>query len=351
VRLGRLFFAGAVFLGLAWFALRSPLPVADPRFIKQDFFSLGTLVSVSLYLPESMTREQGKQALADVQKFFDDYELTWSAWGSGGLGAINRELAAGRNTAVPAAMRPLFLRAEEARKASGGRFDARVGGLTRLWGFDDESHLRTAPPSDAEVQRLRVGLALAPLFGGGVYGPANVQWDFGGIAKGAAVEEAVRRFKAAGIANVIVNAGGNLRTAGKHGGAAWRIGIRHPRGKSPDEVIAWMLEDRDEAIMTSGDYERYFEFQGARYCHILDPAAGAPAQGLESVTVVHGDAAWADAASTALFVAGPQHWREAAQALGVEQALAVTASGELQVTAALHARLKYPKNTAPTVVP
>jgi thiamine biosynthesis lipoprotein len=286
-----------------------------------------------------------------VQKFFEDYERTWAAWGTGPLGAINHDLAAGRNAVAPADLRPLFLRAEEARKSSGGRFDARIGALTKLWGFDDESHLRSEPPAAAEVQRLRAALAAAPGFTGGIYGPAAVQWDFGGIAKGAAVEEAVARFKAAGIANVIVNAGGNLRTSGKRGSAPWRIGIRHPRGKSPDEVIAWLVTDRDEAIMTSGDYERFFEYQGQRYCHILDPATGAPARGLRSVTVIHADAAWADAASTAVFVAGPERWREVAKAFGIEQALAVTESGELQVTAALNARLKYPKSVQPRVLP
>jgi FAD:protein FMN transferase len=177
------------------------------------------------------------------------------------------------------------------------------------------------------------------------------QWDFGGIAKGAAVEEAVQRFKAAGVSNVIVNAGGNLRTAGARGKAPWRIGIRHPRGRTPDEVLAYLLAEGDEALITSGDYERYFEHGGRRYAHILDPRTGLPASGLQSVTVAHADTAWADVASTALFVAGAEGWREAAAALGVEQALVVTAAGEIVVTRALARRLKFMRGHEPRVVP
>ncbi|HUS24966.1 MAG TPA: FAD:protein FMN transferase [Candidatus Binatia bacterium] len=348
---GRLAFAGAVLLGLAWFALRAPLPVADPRFLKEDFFALGTLVSVSAYLPEGMSRERGKEIVAGLRHDFDEYEVRWRAWGKGELASMNRDLDAGRSIAIPAVMQPLFRRAEEARTASGGRFDARVGALTRLWGFDDEAHLRSRPPEAAQVERLRAALGQAPALSGEVYRADGVQWDFGGIAKGAAVDQAVRRLREAGIAGAIVNAGGNLRSTGRRGDAPWRIGLRDPRGTTPDTVTAWLLEDRDEAIMTSGDYERFFEYQGRRYCHILDPATGAPAQGLAAVTVVHGDAAWADAASTALFVAGPGHWRETAQAMGIEQALVITAAGELRVTAPLHARLKYPSRVHPQIVP
>lgn len=353
MRLDRLFFAGAALFALAYFALRSPVPVADPRFLKHDFFALGTLVSVSVYLDEGDTRERARGALADCERFLATYEAAWSPSGDGTLGALNRRLAAGGTIAVEGADTALFIRAEEARARSGGLFDARLGALVRLWGFDDDAHRREAPPEAAQVQRLLEVLRQAPAFDAGrEYGPAPaVQWDFGGIAKGAAVEEAVARLKAAGIANVIVNAGGNLRTAGTRGRAPWRIGIRQPRGKSPSDVMAYVLTDRDEAIMTSGDYERFFEHGGRRYHHILDPRTGAPAEGLRSVTVAHADAAWADAASTALFVAGPGGWREMARQFGIEQALAVTAGGEILVTEAFHRRLKFFGDARPRVVP
>jgi FAD:protein FMN transferase len=353
VNLGRLAFIGAVLLALAYFALRGPVAVADPRFLKQDFLALGTLVSVSLYLPETMPRERGRALVAEAEKFLRDYEEAWRPSGPGRLGGINRALADGRTFALSGPEAMLFTRAEDARRRSGGLFDARLGALVALWGFDDEARRRSEPPPAAEVARLAAAVQRAPAFEeGAAYGPApGVQWDFGGIAKGAAVEEAVQRFKAAGVSNVIVNAGGNLRTAGARGKAPWRIGIRHPRGRTPDEVLAYLLAEGDEALITSGDYERYFEHGGRRYAHILDPRTGLPASGLQSVTVAHADTAWADVASTALFVAGAEGWREAAAALGVEQALVVTAAGEIVVTRALARRLKFMRGHEPRVVP
>lgn len=353
MRLGRLFFAGAILLGLAYFALRSPLPVADPRFLKHDFLALGTLVTVSAYLEEGDTRERARTALADCERFLLDYERRWSPHGTGRLGEVNRALAAGRAVTIAGDEADLFERAEQARRASGGLFDARIGALVQLWGFDDEAHRREAPPEAGRVRALADALRAAPGFRRGEdYGPApQVQWDFGGIAKGQAVELAVQRLQAAGIRNVIVNAGGNLRAAGKRGSAPWRIGIRNPRGASPTEALAYVLTDSDEALMTSGDYERYFEHAGVRYHHLLDPRSGAPAQGLRSATVAHADAAWADAATTALFVAGAAGWREMARRLDIEQALVVTASGEVLVTEAFGRRLKFLGGTQPRVVP
>lgn len=353
MRLGRLFFAGAVLLALAWFALRAPVPVADPRFLKHDFFALGTLVSVSVYLDEGDTRARAQGVLADVERFLLAYEQAWSPQGDGALGRINRALAAGGSAAIPADQAALFARAEAARARSGGLFDARLGALVRLWGFDDEAHRRETPPAATALRDAVEALGRAPAFAPDrPYGPApGVQWDFGGIAKGEAVERAVARLAAAGLGNAIVNAGGNLRAAGRRGRAPWRIGIRNPRGASPNEALAYLLVDGAEAIMTSGDNERFFEFEGRRYHHLLDPRSGAPAQGLRSVTVAHADAAWADAASTALFVAGPDGWRELARRLDVAQVLAVTASGEILVTAAFERRLKFLGGAQARVVP
>jgi thiamine biosynthesis lipoprotein len=353
VRLGRLFFAGAVLLALAYFALRSPLPVADVRFLKHDFTAFGALVSVSAYLDEGMTRERGHEALVASEKFLNGYAETWAPSGKGLLGDINRQLAGGQTFSISGPTAALFVRAEEARVRSGGLFDARLGALVRLWGFDAPAPARTAPPDAAELRRLSGAVLRAPAFQeGATYGPAaEVQWDFSGIVKGLAVDEALARLKAAGIGNAVVNAGGSLRTAGKRGDAPWRIGLRHPRGKTPDDVIAYVLTDRDEALMTTGDYERYFEQGGVRYPAVIDPRTGTPAQGLQSVTVAHRDAAWADAASVALFVAGPARWREVARQMGIEEALVVTAEGQIEVTEAFNSRLKFLHDLTPRVVP
>jgi thiamine biosynthesis lipoprotein len=141
-----------------------------------------------------------------------------------------------------------------------------------------------------------------------------------------------------GIQNAIVNAGGNLRALGNNNSRPWRVAIRDPRAV---RALAW-LELQDESVSTSGDYERFFLVGGKRVHHLLDPNTGHPADHTIAVTVIASDATLADAASTALFIAGPNQWRDVARSLGIDLVLRVDASGQVQVTAKLQARLQTP---------
>ena len=109
-------------------------------------------------------------------------------------------------------------------------------------------------------------------------------------------------FKQNGISNAIINAGGDIRLIGSHGKRPWRIGIRHPRYKG--EVIETLELEGDVAVVTSGDYERFYIFEGQRYHHIINPATGWPAEKSQSATVIAPNATLADAWSTALFIMG-----------------------------------------------
>lgn len=170
--------------------------------------------------------------------------------------------------------------------------------------------------------------------------------DAGGIAKGAAAELIADRLVAAGYRDFIVNLGGNVLAMGQRGDRAWRIGIRHPRPpEGTQRMLALLPTEGRESVITSGDYERYFEFEGQRYHHLLDPRTGQPARGLQSVTVVGSDAVLGDAASTALFVAG-EDWPAVARDLGLDQVLVVTDRGQLQATARLADRLMLPEGAA-----
>ena len=170
--------------------------------------------------------------------------------------------------------------------------------------------------------------------------------DFGGIAKGYAVDRAIERLRARGVQNAIVNAGGNLRAIGSKDGQPWRIGVRDPRGPG---VLASLTITGDESVSTSGDYERHFEWQGVRYHHVLDPRSGYPAIGAVAVTVVAESAEKADVASTALMIAGPTEWRALARALGVTQVLRIDEAGQVELTPALAARLHWEVSPPPTL--
>jgi thiamine biosynthesis lipoprotein len=165
-----------------------------------------------------------------------------------------------------------------------------------------------------------------------------VQLDFGGIGKGMAVDLAIEHLRELGISNAIVNMGGDLRAIGSKGGTPWKIGIRHPRNKG---VIASLETSGDESVFTSGDYERYFEYEGKRYHHILDPRTGYPAEGVTSVTVIHKEGVVADAAATALFIAGPEHWLEIARSMGVRDVMLIDSAGRIHLTPSMQQRIQF----------
>jgi thiamine biosynthesis lipoprotein len=141
--------------------------------------------------------------------------------------------------------------------------------------------------------------------------------------------------------NALVNIGGNVMALGRHGDRPWRVGIQHPRKSG---ALA-TLELRDgEAVGTSGDYQRYFELDGRRYCHLIDPRSGDPVQGVQAVTILtRGPRAGllSDGASKPLFVAGKDGWRVAAQRMGLPEAMLVDGEGVIHLTAALRKRLEF----------
>jgi thiamine biosynthesis lipoprotein len=136
-----------------------------------------------------------------------------------------------------------------------------------------------------------------------------MQLDLGAIAKGYAVDQAWNRLKAAGLTNVLIDLGGNLRSIGEAapGRGGWRVGVRNP---FDDSLVARFLLRDGEAVATSGNYERFVEIEGVRYAHIMDPRTGAPVTGMAGTTVAAPSAMLADALSTTLFILGPQRGAE-----------------------------------------
>ncbi|MDH5470086.1 MAG: FAD:protein FMN transferase, partial [Gammaproteobacteria bacterium] len=157
-------------------------------------------------------------------------------------------------------------------------------------------------------------------------------YDLGGFAKGYAIDRAIEHLRKRGIENAIVNTGGDLRAIGARNTRRWRIGIRHPR---KDDILASINTDGDDSVFTSGDYERLFNVDDVRYHHILDPRTGQPANGTAAVTVVHDNATEADAAATALFVAGPDEWQAIAKRMGIDRVMLVDREGMIIMTPAM----------------
>ncbi|WP_420428322.1 FAD:protein FMN transferase [Algiphilus sp.] len=336
--LRRILFGGVALVLLTYLLFRPPPPGGeDQQLVQEQFAAMGTWFTVSIWLDTPEQRPAAQEAVRGVERALHAYTRRWQPEGEGALGALNAQLAEGAVIDVPEDMQPLFAQAAQWRARSGGAFDARVGALVELWGFHLEEAFRDTPPPDAAIRRIRQQLAEAPVYDGPRYGPApGVIWNFGAIAKGDAVAQASDRLKAAGFGNHIVNAGGDLVVRGSRSDRAWRIAVRHPRPSATQQLLA-AIEVEDEAVFTSGDYERWFTHEGTRYHHILDPATGQPARGLQSVTVVTDSGVDADAASTALFVAGDE-WRQMARQLGMDTVVVVYDDGTLGMTEAARAR-------------
>jgi thiamine biosynthesis lipoprotein len=169
----------------------------------------------------------------------------------------------------------------------------------------------------------------------------HLQLDFGGVAKGAAIDAALDRLQALGVNDALLNLGGNLAAMGRGAAAGrqpWTIGIRDPAGPG---LLATLQTQGREAVVTSGSYERYRMLDGERCTHILDPQLGAPAADIVSVTVVHRSATLADAAATALLVAGPARWRMVAARMGVDGVVLVDRHRRVSVTPKLAPRVQF----------
>lgn len=314
---------------------------------QRQFLLFGTLVDISLW---SADKQKAEHAIAQVTTDLEKMHHAWHAWHDSPLTRLNKALAAGQPGTVPPDMIPLLEKSIALSNASDGLFNPAIGKLINLWGFQQDDAPRSTPPDAARIHDLTTqqpkmqGLALAQ--DQLTSRNPHVQLDFGAIAKGYAVDLAIEKLRALGIHNAIINAGGNLRAIGKHGDRPWRIGIRNPRGPG---VLASIEARGDESMLTSGDYERFFEYQGKRYHHIIDPRTGYPASGFTSVTVIYPDAATADAASTALFVAGPQRWREIAKRMGIQYIMIVDDKGHVIMTPAMAERVRFELNPAPHV--
>ncbi len=289
-----------------------------------------------LLLPPGTARE----AVASVWRGLAAMNAQWNAWKPGQVVELNAAFAAGRSASATPAMRRLIDGAAAMERLSLGRFNAGIGGLVGRWGFhDDVLRPGARPPADELAPWLGARPSLAQLRWEGARVRSlnpHLRLDFGAYGKGVALDWALDLLRGAGVRRALLNLGGNLAAMNEPGAAPWQIGVRDPWGPG---LVARLDSQGREAVVTSGLYERVRLLDGRPCGHVLDPAGGKPASALVSVTVAHADAALADAASTALLVAGPAHWRALAQRMGVEQVLVLDGQGRRQATPAMLQRL------------
>jgi thiamine biosynthesis lipoprotein len=266
----------------------------------------------------------------------------WNAWKPGEVSTLNQAFREGRSAAVSPALRTLIRQSAWLEARSLGCFNAGIGGLVGAWGFhDDEMRPGPLPRADALARwtASRPSLSQIELRGESVAcSNPRLQLDFGGVAKGAAIDAALDRLTTQGIDTALLNLGGNLAAMGApEGRRGWTVGIRDP---AEPGLLATLHTEGREAIVTSGSYERYRVLDGQRCTHILDPRRGTPAADIVSVTVVHASATLADAAATALLVAGPARWQRVARRMGVDRVLLVDRDRRISVSPRLAMRVQ-----------
>ncbi len=308
-------------------------PVHNSRFL-----AFGTINDVSLV---GVTREQAEAAVAALEEDFRAMHRAWHAWEPGPLGRTNRLLAEGVRFAAPPSVLTLVKRSRELAERSDYLFDPAIGRLIALWGFHDERIDCRQLPDPEEIEALVAARpSMADIEIDGIFLRSRnplVQLDFGAIGKGYGIDLAIEHLREMGIENAIVNSGGDLRAIGSRGGHPWRIAIRSPSGSG---TLGFVNIAGDESVFTSGDYERFCLRDGVRYHHIIDPRTGYPARGTRSVTVIHDNATEADAAATALFVAGPEGWHRIARQLGIRYVLLVDDEGVIHMNPAMAERVR-----------
>jgi thiamine biosynthesis lipoprotein len=343
---------GRVLAGLALLALagcgRNPDALVDYRL-------LAMATSVELRLPADGKAEH-PGLLASLGAELEAFGTDYYAWADGELARINRELTATGESVASEGMASVLGTSLAVAEASDGAFDPGVGALVELWGFNDGDPPVSPPPDaaiDAALARAgsirdlviagtRIAVAASAVAAPTVAAPAaapgrRFTLDLGGIAKGTAVDRIVAALEARAIAPALVNAGGDLRVIGTPADRSWRIGIQAPRAGA---LLGTLRLEAGEAAFTSGDYERYFDRDGERLHHILDPRTGRPVRHTQAVTVIAANGTLADAAATALFVAGPDDWRALATRLGLTAVLRVDADGSIEMTASMRDRFQ-----------
>lgn len=284
---------------------------------------MGTEVSVHLWHDDP---EDGlavvEEAFAEVARieglmstYIEDSEIS----------AINRS-AADEPVAAGDELIQLILRSLDISMLTHGAFDITYDSVGQHYDFR-ERRRPDAETIQQELGRIDYRLVEVDRLAGTVrFLSPGVRINLGGIAKGYAVEKAVSLLRSRGILHGIVTAGGDTRLLGDRLGQPFMVGIRDPRR---DDEIALTMPLEDEAISTSGDYERYFEEDGKRYHHIIEPATGLPAGGVHSATIVGPDAVLTDALSTSVFVLGVEQGLTLISTLPDYEGIVIDADGRL----------------------
>ena len=306
---------------------------------------MGTTLSLTIY-----GKEEKKAAIAaeKVIREFQRIEKRMTSWRpTGDVWKINNN-AGIKTVKVSTEVFFLITKAQEISRETHGAFDISVGAFRGLWKFGQDRD-GSIPISKEIKKRLPLvnhrNIHLDSKKKTVYLSKKGMRITLGGIAKGYAVDQAVKILRKNGLTNFLIQAGGDLYLGGMRGDRKWRAAIRNPRGSASDIFALTSLQN--QTFSTSGDYERYIIKRGKRFHHILNPKTGYPAQNTRSVTVQTQSALEADAWSTALFVLGPKKGVALVEKKKFLEAVFVGAKNRIHISTGLKSKLiivKKPSN-------
>ncbi|MBK7631706.1 MAG: FAD:protein FMN transferase [Ignavibacteriales bacterium] len=290
----------------------------ETKTIKYTQILLGTVVDIQVRDDDEKKAEDAiTQAFAEVKRI-DDLFTTYNE--ESPVWKIN--YSTDSIISVDPEIFSLIVLCDSITKISDGCFDVSLDDLTKTWGFDsDNPHL----PSQSEIDSalIKSGWQKIKAVGNNqVIKTGIVGLNFGAIAKGYAVDKAMNVLRKSGLKEALVNAGGEISALGNN----WVVGIQHPRETNS---IIKKLKLNNYTVATSGDYEQYFEKDGIRYHHILDPKTGYPSKGLQSVTIISKSNAFADALATAVFVMGKNQGMKLIESLIDTEGMIIDSEGKI----------------------
>ena len=317
---------------------------SKPPIVQTQSYVFGTLVDITIYgETEEKAHAVSNQILQDFQRLHNQYHA-WQE--SSELSKLNQSFALGKSPiSIGPELSDMLIQAQVLSKQSQGLFNPAIGGLIAAWGFqrDEFTPVEIQDVLIQELVKANPEMSDIEIKNNSAYSTNPlVKIDLGGYAKGYALDMAAAELHKQGIKNALINIGGNIIAVGQHGVKPWRVGIQHPRQPGPMATLD--LPD-GWAIGTSGDYQRYFEQNGKRYCHIIDPRTGYPAQGVQAVTVLippsPNAGVMSDVASKPIFLSAPEMRQSAAKSMGVDHYLLVDAQGEVTLSAAMNSRIHW----------
>lgn len=292
--------------------------------VAQQFEMMGTFVDIRIYGPEG-DREKMHDAIVKAREAMGDYVHIVNRYEEDSeISEVNRKAGI-----EPVKVSPIVFETLKASKRmgnlSGGAFDVTFLPVGKLWSLKPENMVI---PDEAAIQEARKlvdyrEMILDETAGTAFLTKKGMLLDLGGIAKGTAVDIAIKSLKESGYENGLVNAGGDIYAMGlRMDGTPWKVGIQNPRekGKMWKTVLV-----SNRSVVTSGDYERMVIIGGKRYHHIIDPKTGRPTEGVISVTIVNPKAEEADALATSVFVLGVEKGLHLIQQIPDTEALIIDA--------------------------